>query len=76
MDRRTFSKLAGIAALLVGVLICFSIASQELAVCLNSTFPSSMVALLLSLIGAFLAIRMTAIGTSLMSRRFRIWYNS
>jgi hypothetical protein len=67
--------VSGIAVFLVGVLVCFGIASQELATCLNNTFPENMGPLLLSLVGAFLAIRMAAIGISLMSRRFRIWYN-
>jgi hypothetical protein len=68
--------LGGTAAILTGVLICFAIASQELAYALADSLPLILLDLLLGFIAAVLSVRLVVIGISLLSQRFRIWYNS
>ncbi len=68
--------IAGAAALLIGTTICFGIASQELYYALTNSFPENLLPLLLSLVAAILGVRVVVIGISLLSRRFRAWYNS
>jgi hypothetical protein len=66
----------GGAALAIGSLICFGIASQELRDGLAGTFPANAWPLLISLLAAVLSVRLIALGISLMSRRFRNWYTA
>lgn len=66
--------LAGMVAVLVGALVCFGIASQELSNGLLETFPSNAEAFLLSLVAALLSVRLIALGLTLSSRHFRSWY--
>lgn len=68
--------LLGAAAILTGALICFAIASQQLSAGLDSSFPASLGNFAIALIGAFLAVRVIAVGVSLLSPRFRDWYNA
>ena len=67
--------LLGTAALVVGAIVCFGIASQELSNGLLMAFPGSAGALFISLVAAVLSVRMVVLGFSLLFRRFRIWYN-
>jgi hypothetical protein len=64
----------GGAAVLGGALLCFGIASQELQDGLSDSFPANAWPLILSLFAAILSVRFVAIGTSLLSARFRNWY--
>lgn len=73
---RTIILLIGIAAIATGVLLCFGIASQELSAGLDDTFPANIGAFAISLIGTLLAMRIIAVGVSLLSPRFRNWYNA
>jgi hypothetical protein len=68
--------LVGMAAVILGALVCFGIAIQELRVGLARPFPDNIVPLLLSGVGAILSIRFIMIGLSLTSARFRGWYTS
>jgi hypothetical protein len=68
--------LLGTAALLTGAVICFGIASQELSNGLDSSFPGNLGFFLIGFIGALLAVRVIIVGISLLSPRFRAWYNS
>lgn len=71
---KTLILLTGIAAVAVGSLICFGIASQELRNGLVGSFPSNIGAFILSFIGALISVRVVAIGLTLASRHFRNWY--
>lgn len=73
---RLVVSIVGTAALLVSVLLCLSIADQQLSTGLNTSLPSSLAPLAIAYIGAWLAVRLVIIGMSLLSVRFRIWYNS
>ena len=66
----------GLAAILTGTLLCVTIASQQLYVGLNQPVPDNIVPLLLSAVGAFLGVRVFMLGLSLLSPRFRDWYNA
>jgi hypothetical protein len=66
--------LAGIAAVAIGSLICFAIASQELRNGLVGSFPANAVSFALSFLAALLSIRLIVLGLTLASRHFRKWY--
>lgn len=68
--------VAGGIALVSGALVCFGTASQELTDGLADSFPSNVLPLVVSLLGAVLSIRLIALGISLLSRRFRNWYTA
>lgn len=68
--------VAATITILIGVLVCFGIASQELNDGLSATFPANAGALVLSLVGALLSVRLIVLGVSLLSRRFREWYTT
>lgn len=68
--------LLGTMAILTGAVVCFGIASQQLNKGLDQSFPDDLLPFLVSLFGALLAVRLIVIGTSLLSPRFRIWYNA
>ncbi|HVX48411.1 MAG TPA: hypothetical protein VHA05_03585 [Candidatus Saccharimonadales bacterium] len=73
---RTIITLVGIAAILTGVILCFGIASQELAIGLADGFPADVAPFIISLVGAILTARIVVVGLSLLSSRFRLWYNA
>ncbi len=66
--------LAGVSAAAIGSLVCFGIASQELRNGLISTFPDNLGAFVLSFLGAYLSVRLIALGLTLTSKHFRNWY--
>jgi hypothetical protein len=68
--------LIGTAAILTGSLLCFAIASQELSLGLDGAFPASLGHFTIALAGAFIGIRVITVGVSLLSPRFRGWYNA
>lgn len=71
---KTLVVLAGMAIVLIGALVCFGIASQELRNGFLESFPSNAEAFALSVIGALLSVRLIALGLTLSSRHFRKWY--
>jgi hypothetical protein len=68
--------LLGTAAILTGALLCFAIASQQLSSGLDNSFPSSLGNFIIAFAGAFIAVRVIVVGTSLLSPRFRGWYDA
>lgn len=68
--------VVGLTAIFTGALLCFAIASQELSIGLNQSLPDNIVPLLISLVGALLGVRVIVVGLSLLSPRFRDWYNA
>lgn len=68
--------LAGSAAIIISVTLCFGIASQELNNGLAEPFPGNIGSFVLSLVAAILSVRVAVIGISLLSPRFRRWYNT
>lgn len=66
----------GFGSLLFGVLICFSIAGQQLGQGLYESFPGNIGYLAVAYLASLLAVRCSAIGLSLLSARFRAWYNA
>ncbi|HVV67336.1 MAG TPA: hypothetical protein VHB72_04725 [Candidatus Saccharimonadales bacterium] len=68
--------IIGTMAILTGALVCFGIASQELSKGLDQPLPNNLLSFLISFLGALLAVRLIIIGGSLISPRFRAWYNS
>jgi len=69
-------SFAGMAAVTLGAMVCFGIASQELNIGLVSPFPGDIIPLVLSAVGAVLSIRFIVLGLSLLSSRFRSWYTA
>lgn len=67
---------AGVFVLVVGVLFCFSYASEELKYGLTVAFPGNIKPLLLSGLFAIISVRLVALSLSLLSRRFRNWYTA
>lgn len=72
---RALTVIVALMIMAAGALICFSIASQELTSGLATPFPAKLWPLLISAVGAVLSVRLAVIGLSLLSRRFRVWYN-
>lgn len=68
--------ILGAIAILTGALVCFGIASQELSKGLDQALPGNLPSFLISFLGALLAVRLIVIGGSLLSTRFRAWYNA
>lgn len=68
--------LLGAAAILTGTLVCFAIASQQISFGLDNSFPANLANFAVALIGAFTAVRVITVGISLLSARFRGWYNA
>jgi len=68
--------LLGTAAILTGTLLCFAIASQQLSAGLDNSFPGNLGNFATALVGAFIGVRVITIGISLLSARFRGWYNA
>jgi hypothetical protein len=66
----------GTSALIVGSVICFGIASQELNNGLAETFPANLEALVLSILAAIVSVRIIVFGITLLSPRFQRWYTS
>lgn len=73
---KVLAALAGTAAVVLGALVCFGIASQELHAGLIRHFPANVMPLVLSVAGAVLSIRFVVMGLSLLSDRFRNWYTA
>jgi hypothetical protein len=57
-------------------LLCFAIASQQLSDGFINYFPANLSNFVFSLIGAFIGVRVITVGISLLSPRFRVWYNA
>lgn len=72
---RSLVIATGVTALVIGALLCFSIASQQLGIGLDTSFPANLGHFTIAYIGALLAVRTVTIGVSLLSVRFRAWYN-
>lgn len=66
--------ILGAAALLVGSVICFGIASQELSNALAEAFPTNLESFVLSILAAVVSVRIIVFGITLLSPRFRRWY--
>ncbi len=72
----TIISIAGVSALLVGAVVCFGTASQELNNGLSEPFPHSVWPLGLSVLAAIVSVRVIILGISLLSPRFRNWYTA
>lgn len=66
----------GTIAILTGTLLCFAIASQQLSDGFVNEFPGNLGNFALAFIGAFIGVRVITLGVSLLSPRFRVWYNA
>ncbi|HYH36342.1 MAG TPA: hypothetical protein VD706_02465 [Candidatus Saccharimonadales bacterium] len=66
--------LLGVAAVTIGAMVCFGIASQELNDALSGNFPGNLLAWTLSLVAAVTSVRIIVFGLTMVSRRFRNWY--
>jgi hypothetical protein len=66
----------GTIAILTGTLLCFAIASQQLSNGFAYYFPHDLVNFALAFAGAFIGVRFITVGISLLSPRFRFWYNA
>jgi hypothetical protein len=64
------------AAILTGTLLCFAIASQQLSSGMDNSFPADLGNFIVAPIGAFIGVRVITVGVSLLSTRFRDWYNA
>ncbi len=62
--------------ILIGALVCFGAASQELRASLVYDFPRNAYSLVLSLIGAFVSVRFVTLTLCLLSERFRSLYTN
>jgi hypothetical protein len=68
--------LIGAAAIIVGALVCFAVASQELSDGLDTAFPHNLGALSISILAAVISIRIIVFGLTMISARFRTWYTA
>lgn len=73
---RVMTIIAGTMVVLVGVLVCSGVASQELHAGLVGSFPGNLLQLSLSFLLSYLSVRLTILGICLISDWFRRWYTT